>query len=341
MLKETLESIDSTTNGIKSMVKGEMSLSDELKERYEEYQNDDRFKVESGTESKIVDNIFFKIDMALQKGIKSINRYFLNTSIFLDNSQAYETITPNITDLYKQRSDIMDLVKDGALFATIANKKTPVLAGFKLKLKDGANIISNHIDFIKNLESNLSSFEDTLDTFINSKKDNVKLSINVDSFDNLESMITEVNKDLALTTNKKVIVDRLPVKKIVSNFNELVEVTDELLKYGKYLNMETLEKANEHLSIIMTKLDIIQNAIEKDKLKLSKDDFNRFVDYIGIMAKYVTASSFLIYFYLQLINMTLGVMKVATIAKEDNTTLSTISAYITGTFENASKLFSK
>lgn len=336
MLNNTIEKINTTTKNTLGMVDYPMSISTtEEQERYAEYEPD--FK--PGTEVKFVDNIFFKIDVAIQSGIKSVNKYFLNTSIFIDDMQSYETITPNITDLYRQRSELTDMIKDGALFTAIANKKAPVLAGFDIKLKDGVKIIADNVDLVASLDDYIFEFDAMLDRLISSKKDKIDLRISKNTITNIEAIVDTLNKDISMAINKKVIADRKPVKKLVSNFMELKEVADGLLMHGSTLNMETLDNANSSLTTLITKLDIVQKAIEKDKLKMSKDDFENFVNYIGAMAKYVTAVSFVIYFYLQLVNMTLGVIKIATISSDDKTVLNTISAYITNTFKATGKLF--
>ena len=363
MLKNYFSDVDETTKKTLAIVNDKLVLENkEDIQRYDEYVHSEKYKskddekstddnrtttvvsggdMQAGFEGKVVDNIFFKIDKAIQTGIKSINKFFIKTNVLLDDMEAYETVTPNITDLYKQRSELADLIKDNGLFSKIMNKKAPVLAGYNIKLKDGVEIVNRNIHIVKTLDTYMSDFEAMLDTFIDSKKDSVLLHINKDTLNSIEKNVNDVNNSLALTTNKKVIVDRQPVKKLVSNFIELNDVATELLKYGETLNMEMLEKFNERITLIITKLDIIQNAVQKDKIKMSKEELDDFVKYIGAMAKFTTAVSFLAYFYFQLINMTLGIIKLATTSKEDNTVINTIGAYIKKNYNIVKKFFSK
>ena len=290
--------------------------------------------ISSGSEANIFDKIFYKIDKSLQNGLVAVNKYFSKNVILVDDLMTYETVTPNITDLFKQRAELTSLMKEGALFSKIADKRAPVLVGFDMKLSEGVRVIYGNQMYVRPLEEILAKFNGMLDDFINSKKDSINLSIDTSDVKALDRATGSINKDLSKVTNKKVISDRKPVKALVKNFTDLKEVADELLKLGTVYNMEKLEHLNEMNATIAMKLDIIYNSVKTDKLVIDKKTMEEFVNYITVIAKYNTAVAFLFYFYYQLINMTLGIIKLATITKEDHTVIDTIGVYLKNNYNN-------
>ena len=72
-----------------------------------------------------------------------------------------------------------------------------------------------------------------------------------------------------------------------------------------------------------------------------KKDFETFIKYIGAVAKYVTAVSFIMYFYLQLINMSVGIIKIATMFKDDGNVIDAISSFIKKNFNIVKNYMSK
>ena len=344
MFKECLTNIDKTVQETIDLVNSEkivLSGKEDI-ERYLSYTDENKEITEeviAGYEGSFIDNLFYKIDKAMQTGIRNINRYFISTNVVLDDMEKYETVTPNISDLYKQRDTLLELMKDGSLFYKIANKKAPILASFKLKLKDGVNIVKNLEPIVTRQDSYLSKFENMIDRFMDSKKDNIKLDIDKNEIKAILADVRQTEDALANTTNKKLIVDRKPVKKLVANFIELNTVANDLLILGQTYNMEMLEDLNSRVAAITTKLDIIQNSIAKNKINISKKDMENFINYIGAIAKYTTAVSFVMYFYIQLINMTLGVIKVAVASQEDHSIIDTIAAYLNKNFNIINKYF--
>jgi len=345
MLKEYLHDIDQAVEEAISIVDKEVVLSGrEEIIRYMEYKEPNKEITEetiAGLEGSIVGDILYKIDKAIQTGLKKINRYFIKTNIALDDLESYVTVTPNIKDLYKQKAQLVEIMANGTKFLKIANKKAPVLAGFNITLKQGVEIVKDNIDIVNKRDIYLNEFNNVLDIFMESKKDNVKLEIKNSEIKTIEEEVKKANNNLNMTTSKKLIVDRKPVKELVANFTELNKVVTELLQLGRFLNLEMLEDLNEKVSSSSTKLDIIQKGIEKDKIKISKKDFETFIRYIGAVAKYVTAVSFIMYFYLQLINMSVGIIKIATMFKDDGNVIDAISSFIKKNFNIVKNYMSK
>jgi len=275
-----------------------------------------------------LNTLFFKLDKTIQKGIKGTINFFNTNSIYIEDLTEYKTKTPNINSLYSLRKDIYNKVKDDSKFYIINKKKAPVIMGLNITLKELYILLKNNTNQITNLEKEMEIFNDMLDVYINSKKDMLNINLDKSKIDFISTNVDDINKDLDTVTNKKVLIDRLPVSKIVSNYKELLEITDNSISLGKDFNMERLETLSEYNEGLVIKLDAIYDSMKKNKSSMNKDDLELFIKYITSIAKYTTAVSFLFYLYLQLLNMLVGVIKISMITKEDKSVLEALSVNI-------------
>lgn len=275
-----------------------------------------------------LNTLFFKLDKTIQKGIKGTINYFSTNNIYIENLADYKTKTPNINNLYSLRKIVYEKVKDNSKFYVISKKKTPVIMGLNIKLKYLYLLLKNNTIQISQLEKEMESFNIMLDTFVNSKKGIIDLNLNKKDIDFVHENVEVINKDLNKVTNKKVLTDRVPTSKIVSNYKELLEITDNSIGLGKEYTMERLEEIAEDNQNLVVKLDAIYNSMKKNESSMKKEDLELFVKYITSIAKFTTAISFLFYLYLQLLNMLVAVIKISEINKEDKSVIETLSVNI-------------
>ena len=284
--------------------------------------------VEGAEAFDYLNSMFFKLDKTIQSGIKGVINFFSTNNIYIENLADYKTKTPNINNLYSLRKTVYEKVKDESKFYLIGKKKTPVIMGLDITLQDLYLLLKNNSVQIKQLEKDMEIFDTVLDKFMNSKKDKLEFNLDKKNIDFISSNVDDINKDLDKVTNKKVLVDRVQVNKIVSSYKELLEITDNSISLGKEYNMERLESLSEYNQGLVVKLDAIYESMKKNKSSMKKDDLELFVKYITTMAKFTTAVSFLFYLYLQLLNMLVAIIKISETANENKGVLDTLSMTI-------------
>lgn len=274
-----------------------------------------------------INDAFNYIDKKVESGVKGIIDYFGTSKIFINDIYTYKTKTPNIINLSTMYNDLLKEINKGKKFHSISNKKTPVILGFNITLKDLTAILTTYKKEPILLKDTLTNFDKVLDEILNTKVSNIDFTniknLNKDLLKKIKDINTEINK----VTVKTVVSDRQPIRKIVGNFEELKAVSQEGLQLGLNYTMEDLELIHELNEDIVAKLDIIYESFKKNKDVIKKEDLDTFVIYIGTMAKYLTAVTFLFYLYYQLTNMITGVVKIITMSESEGT-LGKVSKFI-------------
>ena len=286
-----------------------------------------------GTEAfKFLDKAFYTVDHAIQGAVKGIVDYFHTVDVLLDDMIEYRTKTPNIGDLYKLRNDYIDLTKR-VKFYTISKKKTPVLMGLNITFKELFSILNNNMQYVNGAMDTLKDFDKFLDKILDSKKDNLNVKVDKSNVNAIMKNTEKINQSLAKVTNNKILTDRLPISKVVKNFDELTEVINNTLKIGSVYNMERLENINSFMDDLVIKLDVIFKSLEKEKAKINKDTLKAIEEYVGTVAKFITAIAFVNYLYYQLTDMLIAVIKIMKTTKEDYTVIDSIAYTIKNSFD--------
>lgn len=291
---------------------------------------DNNLKVQAGMEAfNILDKFFYKIDKSIQSTILSTVNYFNTTDIYIDDLSEYTTKTPNIRNLVEVNKTLRDIVANDGKFFKISSKKAPVLLGLNIDLNTLYNLLNDNLVPIKNLETYVNDFNKVLDDILNSKKDKIDLNIDKSSLKDITKDVETINKGLSRVTSKTVLVDRQPINKLVSNYRQLQQLTSNTIRLGNKFTMERLETINEYNREIVTKLDAIHKSLTNNDSNMVREDLDIFIEYINSIAKMVTSVAFLFYLYYQLVNMLVGIVKIADMSVEDKNIIETIAMNIT------------
>lgn len=268
-----------------------------------------------------------KVDSTLQKGVMASIGHFSNVNVYIEDIVDYDTKTPNILNLVTQAKVLEQHIKDGGKFYSIRDKKAPVIMGMEITLLEVVGILKSSIPIINGLDENILAFEDILKDIVNSKKSDIKINIDRDVTKALVADTKSINDTLATVTDNKVMTDRVPVVEIVKNFKELTSIVDECKILGEVYNLEKLELLHEGNEHLVHNLELIYKSLKKNESKMDKVQLDMLIKHIEAMAQMVTAVAFLYYLYFQLLNMTIAVIKIATIDKNANV-VDSISSFI-------------
>jgi len=277
---------------------------------------------------EMLDKAFYKLDKALQTGIQRSINYFSTVNIYIDDLADYNTKTPNIRTLYKLNSSLRTHVNNGSKFYRISSKKAPVLMGLNISLPELYTIVSKNVTYIDGLESVMDRFNDTLDNVLNSKKDTIRIQVDKHEITALDKQVDKINEDLSKVTSSKILSDRIPVNKLVSNYGELITLVSNSIILGNKYMMERLEEIYVRNNDITMKLEVLYKSLKDNKSNMDKHDIKDLVTYINVIAKFITVIAFLYYLYFQLINMEIGIIKIADTTKEDNSVIDSIGLQI-------------
>lgn len=270
------------------------------------------------------DKILIKVDRAFKNGINNILDYFHTTNVLIDDVIEYKTKTPNITDLYKLRVGFVKL-RQNVEWRKIANRKAPVTMGLVLSLPEVVAIADKHMEFVANYKNVFKEFNKIVDSILDSKVGHIKIKVDEGQLNKIKKENDGANKSLATVTSSKVLVDRKPINKLVSGYDEFNTVINNVLVLGKTYNIETLEDIEKRVGSITAKLDSLHSALKNNKANMDKKDLKKLTEYLDIMANFVTSSAFLHYTYFQLLDMTIAVIKIMQTTEEDHTIVDNVA----------------
>ncbi len=291
--------------------------------------NTKKMELVAGNESvlKVLNNTFYKIDDSFKTGIKGVRDYFSTVSISMDDLEEYMTKTPNIKELYVHSTILTGLLNDGEKLNSIAKRKAPVLTGLALSLPELLEVISSNTQYVNGAHSVLSDFDDMLNDLLNSRKELV-VNINSKHLDVLKKQITAMNSNLETVTDKKVLRDRIEVRKLVRSYDELDDTIMDTLQLGSNYTMEKLESLKIINDNIVNKITLISETLESGDKTINKKDLELLSSYTNLMAKFVTAVTFTYYIFLQEANMLISIVKIGELKADDKSSVTVISSRI-------------
>ena len=279
----------------------------------------------TGNESfEFLDKAFYKIDKAFENSIKGVMGYFQTTNIFIDDLIDYRTKTPAVTTLYKLKPGYvknMNKVK----FYNVENVKAPVILGMNIKYSELLDILNSNVSYLKGMDDTMARFDTFLTDLIESNKDSINVNKDMAEVKAIKDNSDMINKSMDSVTNNKMLNDRVKLGKLTKDFRELKETVDETLKAGVNYRMENLEKLYDVNEEINSKLDVLYNAIKGKKVEISKSDIMYISEYIGSVARMLTAVAFLFYLYYQLVDMLVAALKIVDTDNEDASVIVSVA----------------
>ncbi|RLF08148.1 MAG: hypothetical protein DRJ64_01670, partial [Thermoprotei archaeon] len=266
---------------------------------------------------EFLDKVLYKIDKAFENSIKGVMGYFQNTNIFIEDLIEYKTKTPSITNLHKVRPTFIKKTST-MKFRTVENRKVPVLLGLRLSYNELHDTLASNVSYVNGLEDAMGRFNLFLDILLDSKKDVLTVNVDKGEVNALHSNVKNINKSLDVVTSDKALKDRIELGRMAKDFREMSKTINDTLKLGSVYKMENLENIHELNEEVSAKLDILYGAVKGKNGVMSKNDIRAISEYIGSMAKMVTAVAFLFYLYYQLVDMLVAAVKVVELEDTDN-----------------------
>lgn len=166
-----------------------------------------------------------------------------------------------------------------------------------------------------------------LNDLLNSRKELV-VNINSKHLDVLKKQITAMNSNLETVTDKKVLRDRIEVRKLVRSYDELDDTIMDTLQLGSNYTMEKLESLKIINDNIVNKITLISETLESGDKTINKKDLELLSSYTNLMAKFVTAVTFTYYIFLQEANMLISIVKIGELKADDKSSVTVISSRI-------------
>jgi len=281
--------------------------------------------IEVGNEGfEIVDNVLYKIDKAFENSIKSVMGYFQTTNIFIEDLIEYKTKTPSITNLHKVRPTFIKL-SSVTKFKNVERKKAPILLGFKLTYRGLIKVLESNASYVNGLEDSMLRFDKFLDDLLDSNKGTYTVNVDKSELSGLDNNVKNINKSLDSVTSDKILKDRAELGKLTKDFRELGKDINDTLQLGNVYRMENLERIFELNEEINAKLDMLYSAVKGKKGVMSKDDIRKISNYIGSMAKMVTAVAFLFYLFYQLVDMLVAAVRILELENEDHSIVDKVA----------------
>lgn len=263
-----------------------------------------------------IDNIFYKIDKAFQKGFKSIIDYFATTTIMLDDIIDYRTKTPSIKQLYSLWSNFRTISKETP-FYKLSKRKVPVMMGLDIKLNGIVGMLKTLEKEANNAEATLVKFNKMLQSIIDGTESEMIKNLDQNLLNTFTKAETKISKNLKSVTTNNVLTDRKPLKEVIDNWEDMNTVITETLKLGVTYNMQRLEDVFTAHEKNVKLLDVIYNTFSNKQDAVDKEALKIFIKYIDAGAKYITSLGFLYYLYYQLTDMLVAIIKVLQVSKEN------------------------
>ena len=275
------------------------------------------------SEEEIVGNegflgdVLVKIEEKLYQGMKAISDFFNTTDIVINGVTEYATKSPDIKRLYQANKRLKKYIDSGKIEpAKLVNLYVPVLLGVNRNMEDLVNMLDEDKYLPNKLLQILNEYKNTIDELLHTKVSQIEHNIPVKpkSFD--ETLIKNIKKDLDNIIDSKNLVDRMKLGRVFKKVSNLPNTIDKVVELGKFYSLETLEKIDALNDEVATSTRLLVNNLEK--IDLSRNALARLSLYIKLHAEVITAVSFVIFVYYQVVNMLASIIETIESKKIEN-----------------------
>lgn len=247
-----------------------------------------------------ISKVLIAVDSVIFKTIDAIVTFIKTKTIKVEDIEKYSTMTPSIKDLLRTYNKVKSMLNPNNAIL-VYDILVPVIPGLNVMLEEYADIMLDAGKTLDKEKEVLRNYYNTINTLVGADvKEFNRLLPSKSDIDNLNKVVSNLEVNLSKVVSGDKGKDLRKLKNIMKKVTNLPNTMKTAIDAGRYYRVEELREDNDLLdkSVKLTKA-LVEDISAKKKM-LNKDDVDRLVEYMGLIAKLYTVKGTSSYLYLSL-----------------------------------------
>ncbi len=247
-----------------------------------------------------ITKVLIAVDSVIFKTIDAIVTFIKTKTISVDDIEKYKTMTPSIKDLLRVYNKVKSMLNPNNAIL-VYDILVPVIPGLNVMLEEYADIMLNVGRTLDKQNKILEDYYNTINVLIGADGNEFnRLLPSKGEIDRLNGIISDIESNLTKIVSGDNSKDMRKLKNIMKKVTNLPDTMKTTIDAGRYYRVEELRNDNELLNKSVKLTKGLVNDLASKKKAVNKNDIDRLVEYMGLIAKYYTLKGTAGYLYLSL-----------------------------------------